>query len=268
MKQTYTDYELIVINDNPLDKAKIDVLIRKFNNVQVIHHLFSKGGNAARNSGILRSKGELIAFLDDDDVWLPEKLAYHFQEHENNPDVGLIFSECLYVYNNAFIRDHASISTLPVDIVEAMKAAQFCPATSSIVSIRRECTDKCGFFDETLESLQDWDYWFRIAHYFKLFYIPKVLVYFNQHLGDRTSHNEDKRRRGINQICTKWKDEIDTKVFTKNLTINMYSKKSRNALMTGNKYVAFKNSLKLLNKNVLSIKSIKSFIKINLDIIY
>lgn len=265
--QTYQNFEIIVVNDNPEEKSKVDALITRFDKAKVIHHASAKGGNAARNSGILHSQGELIAFLDDDDVWLPQKLALHLKGHTSNPAAGLVFSNCLYVYDNKKINSHVYSPLFPVDVVEAMSKAEFCPATSSIVSIKRECAEKCGLFDENLVSFQDWDYWFRIAHEFAFIHTPVVLVHFRQHLGDRTSHNENKRRKGLSQICNKWKKEINVTEFTKNAVISIYSKNAKNAILTGEKYIAFKKSLKLLNTEILSIRSIKSFIKLSLELI-
>ncbi|MEP6595446.1 MAG: glycosyltransferase family 2 protein [Ginsengibacter sp.] len=266
-EQTYQNYEIIVVNDNPKDKDKINALAANYNKVTVIHHPFTQGGNAARNSGILNSNGEIIAFLDDDDLWLPEKLKTHLEKHQLQPNVGLVYSECLYVFNNSFLANSVSTSQLPFNITEAMSQGKFCPATSSAVSIKRECIKECGLFDEGLVSFQDWDYWFRIAHVFQFSYIPKILVHYKQHLGDRTSHNESKRRLGLNQICNKWKNELSTQMFIKNFIQTIYYKNSRNALMAGEKLYAFKESFKLLNREVISIRSIKNFIKISLHLI-
>jgi len=265
--QTYQNYEIIVVNDNPKDISTIDALINKFDKTNVVHHVSSKGGNAARNTGIIHSRGDLIAFLDDDDIWLPEKLAFHLKEHEKNPATGLVYSNCLYVKGDNFKREGIYSAKVPSNVIEAMGRAKYCPATSSIVSIKKECVEKCGFFDENLVSFQDWDYWFRIAHLFTFAHIPLALVYFRQHLGDRTSHNENKRRKGLNQICSKWGNKINVAEFTSNVLISIYVKNANNAITAGKKYTAFKNSLKLLNTDVLSIKSIKSFIKLSLKLI-
>lgn len=267
VNQTFKDFEIIVVNDNPVEKSKIDFLTAKFDKVKVIHHDSAKGGNAARNTGISHSQGDLIAFLDDDDIWLPEKLALHYKEHEQNPAAGLVFSDCLYIYDNKNIASHVYSPKVPDNIIEAMGNARFCPATSSIVSIRRECVEKCGLFDENLVSFQDWDYWFRIAHDFKFVHIPVVLVNFRQHLGDRTSHNEEKRRKGLNQIVNKWDNRINTNAFSRSFIISIYYKNSRNLLLSGDKVAAFKKSLKLFNPEVLSINSVKSFVKLSLDLI-
>jgi glycosyltransferase involved in cell wall biosynthesis len=267
-QQTYQNYEIIVVNDNPGDKDSINALAATLDKIKVIHHAETKGGNAARNSGILNSTGELIAFLDDDDLWLPGKLSMHLEEHKKNDNTGLVYSDCLYVFNNSFIKNYVSSTRLPHNIIEAMGKAEFCPPTSSMVTITRECVNKCGLFDETLASLQDWDYWFRIGHFFDFSHLPEVLVHFNQHLGDRTSQNEMRRREGLRQITDKWENEINISVFRQNLIRSIYYKNSRNALMAGNKMTAFKNSFKLLKREVLNITSFRNFVKIILDIIF
>jgi glycosyltransferase involved in cell wall biosynthesis len=267
IKQTYSNYEIIVVNDNPLDKTRIEGLLTAYHKIKIIHHLQSKGGNAARNSGILNSDGDIIAFLDDDDLWLPEKLSLHLEEHKQHPNVGLVFSNCLFVYNNTFVKDFITSTRLPPNILDSMRKAGFCPPTCSMVSIRRECIEKCGLFDETLVSLQDWDYWFRIAHFFEFSHIPVVLVHYHQHLQDRTSHNENKRRIGLNQIRDKWKNEINIPAFTKIIIQNIYAKNARNTLIAGKKLLAFKKSLKLLSIEVISLQSIRSFAKFFFNII-
>lgn len=62
MQTAISNYEIIFVNDNPEDKIIIDNLTSKFDKIRVIHHNHSKGGNAARNSGILNSDGDVIAF--------------------------------------------------------------------------------------------------------------------------------------------------------------------------------------------------------------
>lgn len=266
-KQTYKDYEVLVVNDNPAEQQQVDEIVAKFGQAKAFHHTKSLGGNAARNSGIKESTGELIAFLDDDDTWLPEKLSQHYTEHQKDNNIGLVYSDCLYVYNKPSIPDVIYSAELPANIIEAMGKGSFCPATSSIVTIKRECINECGLFDETLPSFQDWDYWFRIAHKFKFAHIPEILVHFTQHLGDRTSQNEFKRRNGLQQITSKWAQEIDVNQFTKTSLSSIYYKNARNALLAGKKMTAFKNSLKLFDLKVVSLRSLKGFIKLCFSII-
>jgi len=257
--QVYSNYEIIVVNDNPADKKEIDDLCGKLKNTTVIHHVKPRGGNAARNTGILHSTGDILAFLDDDDIWMPDKLSKHAAAHHSKPEAGLVFSDCLYVFNNPLMKDNATCYHINDNVVELMKTAKFCPATSSMVTIRRACVSTCGVFDESLSSLQDWDYWFRIAHYYTFEYIPVVLVHFTQHPGDRTSQNKIKRMKGLQQISCKWKSEIDVRKFSKELKRDLYYKSALNILLTGEKFNAFKTSLSLFKREVFSYQSFKSF---------
>ncbi|MBA2563519.1 MAG: glycosyltransferase family 2 protein [Chitinophagaceae bacterium] len=257
--QTYRNYDIIVVNDNPNDKSIVDAFCSKFEKLIVCHSSHTKGGNGARNLGISKSDGELIAFLDDDDLWLPEKLEKHFEMHKQYPEAGLVFSDCLYIYNDPLVSDNATCYNVPTDVVKAMGKAKFCPATTSMVSIKRECIERCGLFDETLVSFQDWDYWFRIAHNFRFIHVPIILVHFRQHLGNRTSQNENDRLEGLKQICDKWKKEIEIKRFFRSWIRIFYYRNSLNALLAGDKSTAFKKSLKLLNSKVICINSIRSF---------
>src|SRR5258706_11563252 len=266
LNQTYQNYEIIVVNDYPEDRSGIDSLLSRHNNISIIHNTFTGGGNMARNLGILNSEGNLIAFLDDDDIWLPTKLTMHLEAHLKHPEAGLVFSDCLYTYDNPFIKNRSTSYKLPESIVKSMGEAKFCPATTSMVTIRRECIKKCGIFDETLSSFQDWDYWFRIAHHFKFIHVPKLLVHFRQHLGERTSQNEDKRLKGLNQICKKWKKEINVEIFSRTLIKNIYYRNSLNALMAGDSVDALKKSFYLLRPDIISIKSLKSFISLLLKL--
>lgn len=164
------------------------------------------------------------------------------------------------------ITDHATSSHVPADVIGAMRKARFCPASSSIVSIKRECVKKCGLFDQNLVSFQDWDYWFRLAHHFEFVHIPKVLVHYRQHLQNRTSIDEGKRKKGLEQICNKWQNEIYTEVFTKSFKKILYYNSSMNALRAGKKLTAIKKSARLLNKEVIGKKAIFSFLSLSASI--
>jgi glycosyltransferase involved in cell wall biosynthesis len=218
-------------------------------------------------TGIKASRGKILAFLDDDDTWLPQKLAMHALAHERSCKAGLVFSNCLYVYDNAARPSHATSYTLRENALESMKTANFCPATTSMVTITKECVETCGLFDENLVSFQDWDYWFRIAHRFEFVHIPVVLVHFRQHLEDRTSENELKRLTGLSQICKKWGTEIDAKRFSKKFIGYLYYKTAFNHLLKGNKRTALRTSFRLLRGDALSIQSCKSFLSLSLQML-
>lgn len=93
LSQTYKDFEVIVVDDDSKDRTGEIVNVIKDKRIVYIHQ--ENGGvSMARNNGILNSKGEYIALLDHDDLWLPEKLERQMPTLESNSKIGLVYSDC------------------------------------------------------------------------------------------------------------------------------------------------------------------------------
>lgn len=260
--QTYQEYEIIVVNDYPGDKYAIDQLCSGYDKIRVIHQAVSGGGNAARNAGINQSDGELIAFLDDDDIWKPEKLQAHYEAHLKYPEAGLIYSDCIYWWNHPKMTDSPIKQALPDNILDKMRVGQGCPCSTSLVSLRRESIIKCGSFDEELTSFQDWDLWFRIAHQYPFHLIAEPLIYFRQHLGLRTSQNEQKRWEGFTQIKRKWGKEIDVRQFTLLVTRNIFYQNAYNLALAGKNFQAVIQGLKMFTPKIFGLSSFNMFARV------
>jgi glycosyltransferase involved in cell wall biosynthesis len=234
----------------------------------VIHQPVSGGGNAARNAGINQSDGELIAFLDDDDIWMPEKLQRHYEAHLENPEAGLVYSDCIYWWNHPRMADAPIKQVLPENILEKMRVGQACPCSTSLVTLKRESILKCGSFDEELTSFQDWDLWFRIAHHYPFYLIPQPLIYFRQHLGLRTSQNEKKRLEGFSQIKRKWAKEIDVRRFTLLVTRNIFYQNAYNLALAGKHFQAVLQGLKMFNLQIFGPASFSMFARVLSPILF
>jgi glycosyltransferase involved in cell wall biosynthesis len=224
-KQTYTDYECIVVNDNPQDKVVIDKIVSAFNSTQfsAITVVNKSGANYCRNLGIGYSKGDYIAFLDDDDIWFPEKLAEHLKVHTQT-NAGLVFSSYIKKWFEAgkpeiYVKGAAD----PLDIVTSMINGEFSIGTTSSVTLKKNnLPDK--LFDESLASFQDWDAWLSIALkngdvLFKK--IDKPLLYFVQHSAERTSMNFSKRKQALDQILNKYQKFTGIRRFYNNELLNI-----------------------------------------------
>lgn len=155
LKQTYTNYEIIVVNDGSRDDT-VKVLAPYLDRVTVITKQ-NAGLAAARNTGIAASKGEIIALLDDDDRWLPHKLAVQTPLFAD-PNVSLVhtaghfYDESNGWENTQFFGDVDFHQLLAMKVIYVQT-----------VMIRKTILDEIGPFDEALPAGEDIDMWLRIA---------------------------------------------------------------------------------------------------------
>ena len=171
LSQTSKDFEIIVVDDGSEDSTK-EMLSRYGDKVRYFYQE-NKGVSAARNYGIREARGEFIAFLDSDDKWLSDKLEKQIDLFLKQPEVCLQYSYARYYdkeKNIEYLRpQHISIS------FEDFLYRNTVLPTSSVI-LRKSCFDEVGLFDENLPSIEDYDLWIRIAHKFKIGFIPSVLV--------------------------------------------------------------------------------------------
>lgn len=183
--QTYRDFELIVIDD-------VD----------------SKGGSWARNQGIKRASGEFIAFLDDDDTWVPDKLALQLKALEHtSPEVGFCFSSV------RIKSDYGSyISKMPISddgnyFENALE--HFSGFPTPTLMVKRAVFDDIGYFDERLPSHQESDLMIRMTKKYRGVLISKPLAHVimtsnHEHIGN----NPSKRISGRVIILEKYSEEF------------------------------------------------------------
>lgn len=227
LSQDYLKFECFIVNDNPLDKNELELIVINLadKRINLINHTKTKGGNAARNTGIRESVGDVIFFLDDDDWWVDSKISTHVNFHTSNTKYGLVYSNFIKIWQGHKRAEKIGSPRVVSNVELAMTEGVFCPATTSAVSVKRICFEELGYFDEKIVSYQDWDMWYRISKRYEFGYIDQMLVYFYQHSGLRTSTNISKRVMGLNQIVNKWDGQL-----SKNF-IKKYSKQILKQIM-------------------------------------
>ena len=175
LDQTFTDFEIIVIDDASADGTDKFMLSLKDQRIKYFRHVSNKGGSAARNTGIRSSTGEYIAFLDSDDTWLPEKLQLQVQHFESlSTDIGAVYTGLVKLSQKNTVMGNMT-PTVSGNIQSAIYAEN-CVGPLSTVMVRRDCLDRAGLFDESLPSCQDWDLFIRISGVCKFSFIPNALV--------------------------------------------------------------------------------------------
>lgn len=206
LNQTYQDIEIIAVDDASKDNTK-DV-ISNFNDkrIKYIRHNKNKGGGAARNTGIKSARGEYIAFLDSDDEWLPEKLEKIISLFEKKSKViGVIFSGLIWLNPNEK-KPIFDIPQIDVDINQNIVFKNLLGPLSSTI-VRRECFEKCGYFDERLPAGQDWDIWIKIAKKYRFAIVKEALgLYYCD--GERISTDMNNKAKGHRIILEKYYEEI------------------------------------------------------------
>lgn len=164
--------EIIVVDDGSTDATSS--ALTQFR--EKIRYIFQdrKGVSAARNRGIIESKGEYIAFLDSDDLWLPDKLSRQLAWFYRNPEALLCQTEEFWIRNGKRLNPRG-YHKKPRGFCFPL-LLQRCLVSPSAAAVRRAVFDKVGLFDESLPACEDYDLWLRIGCKYPLGLIEEPLV--------------------------------------------------------------------------------------------
>lgn len=184
--QTLDAVEIIIVDDNgagdPHRERTLERL-RPFLSDPRIHHLAhdqNRGGSAARNTGIHAARAEYVAFLDDDDVWHPEKLALQLEAFQRfDANVALVCTSCVRIEESTGTRRIVR-PRLVEPLMPALLMNNVVGPTSTIVC-RRDALIAVGGFDETLPAMQDIDLYVRLADRYRMVAIDRPLVDYHSH---------------------------------------------------------------------------------------
>jgi glycosyltransferase involved in cell wall biosynthesis len=196
LDQSYDDYEIIVVDDGSSDRT---LEIAKSFEPRIRALTKTNGGPAsARNLAIRNSRGDYIAFLDSDDLWTPDKLERQVALFENNPTVGLTYSEALmFTEDNGERKIRGRIGFTLNPSFRSLLFGDYIP--NSTVMIRRACVDKVGLLNERREliGVEDYEYWMRVAKHFTMIGIPRPLAHYRIREGNLMGDGSD-INKGLN----------------------------------------------------------------------
>ncbi|MEE8553185.1 MAG: glycosyltransferase [Desulfobacterales bacterium] len=159
LAQDYINFELIVVDDGSTDNTH-DILDSCHNNFLVLRQN-NKGVSAARNRGLAAASGRLIAFLDSDDFWLPQKLSRQVDFFQSNPDALICQTEEIWIRNNVRVNPKKRHKKPSGMIFEP--SLSLCLVSPSAVMIKKNLFEEVGLFDETLPACEDYDLWLRVS---------------------------------------------------------------------------------------------------------
>ena len=171
--QTYTDYELIVVDDGSSDGTAdslslFDPLIIR------LAHEENRGVSAARNTGIASSRAPLIAFLDSDDYWLPDKLAAQVAFFKAHPEAVACQTQEIWIRKG--VRVNPRRKHLKPSGNLFVPSLKLCLVSPSAVMVRRSLFHEVGLFDEALPVCEDYDLWLRVSCRYPIHLVNEDLV--------------------------------------------------------------------------------------------
>ncbi|MCD6184386.1 MAG: glycosyltransferase [Deltaproteobacteria bacterium] len=172
LSQHYTDFELIVVDDGSTDNTL--ALLQTYKGRLKILQQENLGVSAARNLGIENSCGQYIAFLDSDDLWLPEKLSFQLEFFILHREALICQTEEMWIRNGVRVNPGKKHKKISGHIFEQSLA--LCLVSPSAVMVDRRLFEEIGMFDENLPACEDYDLWLRTTLKYPVFLLDKPLV--------------------------------------------------------------------------------------------
>jgi glycosyltransferase involved in cell wall biosynthesis len=205
LEQSFQDFEIIVVDDASDDDTRDVVESLADGRIRYFRHAENRGEGASRNTGLVHSTGQYIAFIDDDDTWLPDKLTAQVRLLDACPsDVGGIYTG----YFRVDMENGETLATIQPEKRSNLYAdlrSYNWVGTPSTVLLRRECFDRAGKFDEHLKFGPDYDMWIRISKFYQFEFISRPLVRYAVH-PNRLSADTSTILRGKEAHLAKYPD--------------------------------------------------------------
>ncbi|WP_417238915.1 glycosyltransferase family 2 protein [Bizionia sp.] len=213
MAQTYTHWECLVIDDGSWDDTASIMKTICDSEPRMRYYKrpvdYPKGVNGARNYGLYKSKGIYIAFCDDDDYWLSDKLEKQIPILEAHPEVGLVTGNIEFVNADGVrtgriikqIRNHGYVFE---DLLFKNRLSMITPV------LRREVFDKVGVFNTNFSISEDWEFWRRVAYYYPFYALVDVLACVRKHdsntslIVTEAPFEQYARYRALTKALLKW----------------------------------------------------------------
>jgi glycosyltransferase involved in cell wall biosynthesis len=208
LAQTCDDIEVLVVDDGPSAGASDVVKGAGDARLRYLRHDTTRGAAAARNTGLRDAQSAFVAFLDDDDTWLPTKLARQLERFSDGKrDLGVVYCSSLkYSDISQRVIDESLARPLRQGYVDFLRSTRF---GTSVPLIRRNCFDDIGGFDESLPGTQDRDMWIRLAKHFEFDFVPEVLVWHHIH-GNQITSNLGQKLEARELLLAKYRADLES----------------------------------------------------------
>lgn len=228
LAQTFRSVEIIVVDDGSIDDTEAQIAARYGGRVRY-HWQENQGESAARNRGIALARGDYIALLDSDDLWLPKKLERQLSWLREHPDTAAVICQAWQIDSDGkrlnLPRLAQGISNEDLRFDRFLEWNLFGPGASASV-VRRHVFSESGGFDETIRYGEDWDLWLRLSHDHRLAVIPEPLVETRKHAGSQQRIRSDMKRveailadhlKLLGKAADRWPDDVPSDILASSI---------------------------------------------------
>ena len=209
LAQTFQDWELEVVDDGSTDNTSTVVEAFRDDRIHYLKLEVNRGAPAARNTGLRAARGAYLAFLDDDDVWLPMKLERQVEALQTTilPNVGAVHCGVLLFSDQG--ERQLDLDGIRGDIYEQVLARSLPIGVGSSLVVRRAVLEAGILFDEALPDFGDWDYLLRVSRQYQVEYVPEPLVRLRPGLSNGAHvFQRSNVLRGWEMVLEKYADEL------------------------------------------------------------
>lgn len=266
LNQTYSNREVIIVDDGSTDNTP--EVVREYGDRVRYIRQNNSGTAAARNTGIRNAKGELIAFLDHDDVWLPRKLELQVP-YLADESIGLVYTAVSCFDANTGEELFKWFNGLSIDVHDILSHRIRMFFLQSAV-MRRNIFDRVGMLDETLKGTDDWDIFIRIAASYRLVGIPDILLRTRSHPGHQGKDTETmyfnslkvlRKHNAIHNKCIFCKQAIrECRNFLREYSYQAMLKNARAAFHNHANAVGLNLFIRAIIRNPIALARIPRFI--------
>lgn len=271
LNQTYKPYEIIVADDYSTDGSRemINKYAKKY--PRLIKPIFNEknlGIARNRNLGFKKVTGELVTWINGDDILLRRKLELELKTYLNNPNARWIYSQVFYTdlqRRRIGIRFEGKYRMKPYTFREVATRIGREPAYQLI-----DCCilDKTGLFDEELELYEDWDFTIRLAKSYEFAYCPIPLSEYRRHVGGISNIGKEVHLRALKRIYHKLvfllqdMPENERRLIKKMFSSEIYRVEALRELEKNERIRAIKYTMKATRSNPKKVSLCKLYVKI------
>jgi glycosyltransferase involved in cell wall biosynthesis len=208
VNQTFKDFEILIVDAASSDDT--EGVVRKFRDerIRYIYQQVDRGVSASRNTGIEQSSGNYVGFLDDDDIWMPNKLEKQLKGYDKRIGVGAIFVGGYIINENGKLLGY-SLPSFGRSVFPDILERNFLGNCSAVMA-KKECLTEVGLFDERLKAAEDWDLWIRLAKRYEIACIPEPLILYRIHKKSITRTRAPDRLQAAELMFKKFLTDINT----------------------------------------------------------